>query len=203
MRTCGRWCSRGAPQVFAAGADIGDMADRTAVDQLARDQTGRWAGNRHLQQKKAPDRGDQRLRVGWRLRAGLMCDLIVAGDNARLGQPEINLASSRAPAGLSGGPARPGKYVAMEAMSHRWTGDGTGGPTSLESSTRSCRRDDVVVARRIARQLADKPPLALRMAKEAVSRRSSRRFQKALRWSARASISSFRLRTRKKACTHF
>jgi enoyl-CoA hydratase/carnithine racemase len=34
----------GGPRVFAAGADISDMADRTAVDQLQRDQTGRWAG---------------------------------------------------------------------------------------------------------------------------------------------------------------
>src|SRR5207237_2751898 len=33
----------GGPRVFAAGADIGDMADRSAVDQLTRDQTGRWA----------------------------------------------------------------------------------------------------------------------------------------------------------------
>src|SRR3977135_3089964 len=34
----------GGSRVFAAGADIGDMADRTAVEQLRRDQTGRWAG---------------------------------------------------------------------------------------------------------------------------------------------------------------
>ena len=33
----------GGPKVFAAGADIGDMAERTAVEQLSRDQTGRWA----------------------------------------------------------------------------------------------------------------------------------------------------------------
>src|SRR5258706_2636894 len=33
----------GGPLVFAAGADISDMADRTAVDQLQRDQTGRLA----------------------------------------------------------------------------------------------------------------------------------------------------------------
>ncbi len=33
----------GGPRVFAAGADIGDMAERTAVEQLHRDQTGRWA----------------------------------------------------------------------------------------------------------------------------------------------------------------
>src|SRR6266481_7931757 len=34
----------GGPKVFAAGADIGDMAERSAVEQLSRDQTGRWAG---------------------------------------------------------------------------------------------------------------------------------------------------------------
>src|SRR5437868_2219493 len=33
----------GGPKVFAAGADISDMADRTAVEQLNRDQTGAWA----------------------------------------------------------------------------------------------------------------------------------------------------------------
>src|SRR5216684_2966637 len=33
----------GGPRVFAAGADISDMADRGPVEQLRRDQTGRWA----------------------------------------------------------------------------------------------------------------------------------------------------------------
>ena len=33
----------GGPKVFAAGADIGDMAERGPVDQLQRDHTGRWA----------------------------------------------------------------------------------------------------------------------------------------------------------------
>ncbi|MGH2928128.1 MAG: enoyl-CoA hydratase-related protein, partial [Solirubrobacteraceae bacterium] len=33
----------GGPRVFAAGADIADMAERSSVEQLVRDQTGRWA----------------------------------------------------------------------------------------------------------------------------------------------------------------
>src|SRR5258708_17441306 len=33
----------GGPRVFAAGADIGDMSERSPVEQLQRDQTGRWA----------------------------------------------------------------------------------------------------------------------------------------------------------------
>src|SRR6266702_5899132 len=33
----------GGPKVFAAGADIGDMAERSAAEQLNRDQTGAWS----------------------------------------------------------------------------------------------------------------------------------------------------------------
>src|SRR5215813_10404329 len=32
----------GGPRVFAAGADIGDMSERSPVEQLQRDRTGRW-----------------------------------------------------------------------------------------------------------------------------------------------------------------
>src|SRR5882762_2321031 len=41
----------GGPKVFAAGADIGDMAERTAAEQLSRDQTGAWS---HLSGFKKP-----------------------------------------------------------------------------------------------------------------------------------------------------
>src|SRR3984893_1069546 len=40
----------GGPKVFAAGADIGDMADRSAVEQLRRGQTAVSAGHGPLDQ---------------------------------------------------------------------------------------------------------------------------------------------------------
>src|SRR6267378_3088849 len=135
----------GGAKVFAAGADIGDMADRSAVDQLRRDQTGRWAGI-----------------------AAFGKPLIAAGDKARLGQPEINLGIIPGAGGTQRWPRTAGKYVAMEAML-------TGGPVSAQRAYQLGivnkvvpAEMTVVVAKRIARQLAEKPPLALRMAKEAV-----------------------------------
>ena len=79
----------GGPKVFAAGADIGDMADQTAVDQLRRDQTGRWAGIAAFGKPLIAALNGYALGGGCEL--ALMCDLIIAGDTARLGQPEINL----------------------------------------------------------------------------------------------------------------
>ena len=84
----------GGPKVFAAGADIGDMAERTAVEQLSRDQTGRWAGIAAFTKPLIGAVNGYALGGGCEL--ALMCDMIIAGDSARLGQPEINLEIGRA-----------------------------------------------------------------------------------------------------------
>src|SRR5579859_998845 len=156
----------GGPRVFAAGADIGDMADRSAVEQLRRDQTGRWAGIAAFSKPLVGAVNGYALGGGCEL--ALMCDLIVAGDTARLGQPEINLGIIPGAGGTQRWPRTAGKYVAMEAML-------SGAPVTARRAYELGLVNKVVpaemtveVARRIARQLAEKPPLALRMAKEAV-----------------------------------
>src|ERR1700682_35283 len=104
----------GGPKVFAAGADISDMADRTAVDQLRRDQTGRWAGIAAFGKPLIAAINGYALGGGCEL--ALMCDLIIAGDSARLGQPEINLGIIPGAGGTQRWPRTAGKYAAMEAM---------------------------------------------------------------------------------------
>jgi len=156
----------GGPKVFAAGADISDMADRGAVDQLRRDQTGRWA----------PLAGFSKPLVaavnGYALGGGcevvLMCDVVIAGETARLGQPEINLGIIPGAGGTQRWPRTAGKYVAMEAML-------TGQPIPAQRAYELGLVNKVVpaevtveIAKRVARQIAEKPPLAARMAKEAV-----------------------------------
>ena len=156
----------GGPKVFAAGADIGDMADRGPVEQLRRDQTGRWAAFAAF--SKPLIAAVNGYALGGGCEVALMCDLIVAGDSARLGQPEINLGIIPGAGGTQRWPRTAGKYAAMEVML-------TGAPVTAERAYELGIVNKVVpsemtieVARRMARQLAEKPPLALRMAKEAV-----------------------------------
>src|SRR5690348_17291317 len=71
----------GGPKVFAAGADIGDMADRGPVEQLRRDQTGRWVAFANFSKPLIAAVNGYALGGGCEVM--LMCDLVVAGDSAR------------------------------------------------------------------------------------------------------------------------
>jgi enoyl-CoA hydratase len=156
----------GGPKVFAAGADIADMAERTAVEQLNRDQTGRWAGIAAFTKPLIAAVNGYALGGGCEL--ALMCDMIIAGDSARFGQPEVNLGIIPGAGGTQRWPRTAGKYAAMEAVL-------TGLPITAARAKELGIVNKVVpaemtieVAKRIARQLAEKAPLALRMAKESV-----------------------------------
>ena len=156
----------GGAKVFAAGADIGDMADRGPVEQLRRDQTGRWLAFAAFTKPLVAAVNGYALGGGCEVM--LMCDLIVAGDSARLGQPEINLGIIPGAGGTQRWPRTAGKYVAMEVML-------TGSMITAERAYQLGIVNKVVpsemtieIAKRMARQLAEKPPLAVRMAKEAV-----------------------------------
>ena len=134
----------GGPKVFAAGADIQDMFKKPLIA----------AVNGYA--------------LGGGCEVALMCDLIVAGDTARLGQPEVNLGIIPGAGGTQRWPRTAGKHVAMEVML-------TGAPVTAQRAYELGIVNKVVpaemtieVAKRIARELAAKPPLAVRLAKEAV-----------------------------------
>src|SRR5579864_6884931 len=158
----------GGPRVFAAGADISDMADRTAVEQLRRDQTGRWAGLAGFSKPLIGAVNGYALGGGCEI--ALMCDVIIAGDSARFGQPEVNIGVIPGAGGTQRWPRTAGKYAAMEIVL-------TGAPITAQRAFELGIVNKVVpaemtivVAKRMARQLAEKPPLAIRMAKESVLR---------------------------------
>ncbi len=79
----------GSDEVFAAGADIRAMSERSFAEALYHPAAGFW-------KRLAAIRTPMVAAVsGWALGGGcelaLACDLIVASESARFGQPEINL----------------------------------------------------------------------------------------------------------------
>jgi enoyl-CoA hydratase len=158
----------GGQRVFAAGADIADMAERTPVEQLLRDQTGRWAKLTSF--TKPLIAAVNGYALGGGCEVALMCDLVVAGDNARFGQPEVNLGIIPGGGGTQRWPRLAGKHVAMEMTL-------LGGQVSAQRAYELGLVNWVVpaeksieFAQRIARQLAEKPPLAVRLGKESVNK---------------------------------
>jgi enoyl-CoA hydratase len=157
----------GGPRVFAAGADIGDMSERGPVEQLQRDQTGRWARIAAFTKPLIAAVNGYALGGGCEL--ALMCDLIVAGDNARFGQPEINLGIIPGAGGTQRWPRTAGKYVAMEVALG-------GAPITAQRAYQLGLVNRVVpaevtvdVALELAARLAEQPPVAVRLAKESIN----------------------------------
>ncbi|KUO22211.1 enoyl-CoA hydratase-related protein [Streptomyces dysideae] len=79
----------GSEKVFAAGADIKEMAGRTAADMAAEDYFAAWEEFAGLRTPKIAAVNGYALGGGCEL--AMMCDLVIAGESAVFGQPEIKL----------------------------------------------------------------------------------------------------------------
>ena len=79
----------GSEKVFAAGADIKEMAGKTAVDMAAEDYFAGWEEFAGFRTPKIAAVNGYALGGGCEL--AMMCDLIIAGESAVFGQPEIKL----------------------------------------------------------------------------------------------------------------
>lgn len=79
----------GSGRAFAAGADIREMADRTAVEMMDADWFGGWEEFADLRLPKIAAVDGYALGGGCEL--AMMCDLVIAGESAVFGQPEITL----------------------------------------------------------------------------------------------------------------
>ncbi|MBT2420053.1 enoyl-CoA hydratase/isomerase family protein [Streptomyces sp. ISL-22] len=79
----------GSDKVFAAGADIREMAGRTAARMAAEDYFADWEDFTALRTPKIAAVNGHALGGGCEL--AMMCDLVIAGESAVFGQPEIKL----------------------------------------------------------------------------------------------------------------
>ena len=79
----------GAGRAFAAGADIKEMADKSVADMYLADYFAGW--DRFAACRKPVIAAVNGFALGGGCELAMMCDLIIASDNARFGQPEIKL----------------------------------------------------------------------------------------------------------------
>ena len=79
----------GSEKAFAAGADIAAMKDFTYMHAFGTDYITNWEHFRHLRKPVIAAVAGYALGGGCEL--AMQCDIVIAADNARFGQPEINL----------------------------------------------------------------------------------------------------------------
>jgi enoyl-CoA hydratase len=158
----------GDERAFAAGADIKEMADASAVEMLQRDQISSFD---EIQKINKPVIAAV---SGWCLGGGnelaMSCDMIVASETARFGQPEINLGVMPGAGGTQRLTRAVGKAIAMEMVLNNRT-------LTAEEALHYGLVNRVVPTERyleealqLAAEIAARAPLAVRLAKEAVNR---------------------------------
>ncbi len=158
----------GGPTVFAAGADIKEMAEATPVDMLLRNNIGLWDRVKKITKPLIAAVAGYALGGGCEL--AMLCDIIVAGENARFGQPEINIGLIPGAGGTQRLTRTVGKYVAADMV---LTGRMLGAEEAFARGlvARVVPQELIVEeAVRLGKELAARPPISLRLAKEAITR---------------------------------
>ena len=157
----------GDQRAFAAGADISEMASASAVEMLQADRIGAW------DRLAAVEKPVIAAVSGWCLGGGnelaMACDMIIASESARFGQPEIELGVIPGAGGTQRLTRAVGKAISMEmVLANRHLTAEEAYQFGLVNRVVS---DDEVVqaALDLANEIAERPPLAVRIGKEMVN----------------------------------
>ncbi len=158
----------GNEQAFAAGADIKQMADKSAIDMLTIDQFSTWDQIRKT--KKPVIAAVSGFALGGGCELAMTCDMIIASESAKFGQPEIKIGVMPGAGGTQRLTKAIGKAKAMElVLTGRFLG-------AVEALSRGLVNKVVPVemylqeAVQLAREIAVMSPIAAQLAKESVNR---------------------------------
>lgn len=158
----------GNERAFAAGADIKQMADKSAIDMLVLDQFSTWDQIRKV--KKPIIAAVSGFALGGGCELAMMCDMIVASETAQFGQPEIKIGTIPGAGGTQRLTRAVGKAKAMELIL-------TGRFISAQEAHFYGLAIKVVPvemylqeAVTLAKEIATMSPIAVQLAKEAVNR---------------------------------
>src|SRR6202162_5024113 len=158
----------GSEKAFAAGADIKEMAAKSAVEVFMGDFAGTW--DAVARARKPVVAAVAGFALGGGCELAMQCDLIIAADNAKFGQPEIKLGIIPGIGGAQRLPRAVGKSKAMDLIL-------TGRMMDAQEAERSGRGARIVPlpslldeALKIAETIASMSLPSVLAAKEAVNR---------------------------------
>ncbi|MFO7172720.1 MAG: enoyl-CoA hydratase-related protein [Bacillota bacterium] len=158
----------GSEECFAAGADIDEMAEAGAIEMYLRDQFAVW--DRIAQSPLPKVAAVSGYALGGGCELAMLCDLIVASETARFGQPETGIGAMPGAGGTQRLTRAVGKAIAMEVV--------LAGRVLTAREALAWGLVNRVVPRELylaeavalARKVASQPPVAVRLAREAVLR---------------------------------
>ncbi|NJN41572.1 MAG: enoyl-CoA hydratase [Flammeovirgaceae bacterium] len=158
----------GNEKAFAAGADIKQMADKSAIDMLMIDQFSTWDQIRKT--KKPIIAAVSGFALGGGCEFAMTCDMIIASESAKFGQPEIKIGTMPGAGGTQRLTKAIGKAKAMELiLTGRFL-------SAAEAHFYGLVNKVVPVemfmqeAFALAKEIASMSPVATQLAKEAVNR---------------------------------
>lgn len=158
----------GSEKAFAAGADIKEMQSKDFVDVFKENFIGRW--ERISRTRKPVIAAVAGYALGGGCEMAMMCDFIIAAENAKFGQPEINLGVMPG----SGGTQRLTRFVGKsKAMDMCLTGRNMDAAEAERTGlvSRVVPLEELVdEAVKTANKIADMSMIAVMMTKEAVNR---------------------------------
>lgn len=156
----------GGPRAFAAGADVREMADAGPADMVRGYGFQQWDRIRRVATPIVAAVSGFALGGGCEL--AMLCDIVIASESAQFGQPEIRLGVMPGAGGTQRLTRAVGKSRAMEMVL-------TGRPITAQEAHAAGLVSRVVPvevcldeAKALAREIASLPPIAVRLAKEAV-----------------------------------
>ena len=158
----------GNDRAFAAGADIKQMAGKTAIDMFNIDQFSTW--DQIKKTKKPIIAAVSGFALGGGCELAMTCDMIIASETAQFGQPEIKIGVMPGAGGTQRLTKALGKAKAMEMVL-------TGKFISAEEAEKHGLVNRVVPvelfldeALKLAGEIAKMSPVAVKLAKESVNR---------------------------------
>jgi enoyl-CoA hydratase len=191
----------GNDQAFAAGADIKEMASKSAVDMLQSDMFASWEQIKRFRKPLIAAISGYALGGGFEL--VMLCDMVIASETTKVGQPEIKIGTMPGAGGTQRLTRAVGKAKAMEMI--------LTGRTITAAEALSYGLVNKVVpqemylqeALTLAKEIATMSPVGVELAKDAVNRSFEAHLDEALAYERRNFYLTFSSQDQKEGMSAF